>query len=204
MTRLIAFGDSVTYGQGLEDCNGPNFTPGPVPSKFAWPQILADILNIQVVNNSLSGVSNLHILWRLLNFKFQSNDLCIVQWTHFGRTPLTKLTYKHLDKEWLADDYNKATILQMEEMQVTHLGIKNYLIIHHAHLHLKDKGIKHVFMSSTKDLSSYKLPHALKIPELSSTVKLPKVDLALDKQHVGPKSHEILARLLQVKINELR
>lgn len=203
MTRLIAFGDSVTYGQGMEDCNGPEFTPGPEPSKFAWPQILADKLNIQVVNNSLSGISNLHMLWRILNFEFQSNDICVVQWTHFGRTPLTRLTYEHKDKEWLADDYNKATMLQIEETQPTHLGLKNYLIMHHAYLHLKTNKIKHVFMSSTKDLSVYKLPDSLKIPELSSTIKLPRVDLALDKQHVGPKSHEILALLLYHKINEL-
>jgi hypothetical protein len=203
MNRLIAFGDSITYGQGMEDCNGPNFTPGPAPSKFAWPQVLADKLNIQVVNSSLSGISNLHMLWRILNFEFQLSDICVVQWAHFGRTPLTRLTYECNDKEWLANDYNKATMLQIEETEPTHLGIKNYLIMHHAHVHLSSKRIKHVFMSSTKDLSIYKLPDSLKIPELYPTIKLPKVDLALDKQHVGPKSHEILALLLYNKINEL-
>jgi hypothetical protein len=125
--RLVAFGDSVTYGQGMEDCNEPNFAPGPIPSRFAWPQLLADKLNIQVINNSLSGISNLHMLWRILNFEFQPNDICVVQWTHFGRTPLTRLTYEYNDKEWLADDYNKATMLQIEEMQPIHLGIKNLI-----------------------------------------------------------------------------
>jgi lysophospholipase L1-like esterase len=201
--RLVAFGDSVTYGQGMEDCHIEPNIPGPEPSIFAWPHVLAKDMNRTPINNSLSGVSNLHILWRILNFKFNPNDICVVQWTHFGRTPLTRLTYEPLSKEWLADDYNKATMLQIEELLPEHLGIKNYITMHHAYIYLKALNIKHVFMLSTRDAFTYEIPMGLVIPTFYKNLILPRVDLALDKHHVGPKSHAILAKILYNKINEL-
>jgi hypothetical protein len=49
--RLIAFGCSNTYGEGLEDCWIPEFRKhGPKPSKVAWPQILADKMGRECVN----------------------------------------------------------------------------------------------------------------------------------------------------------
>jgi len=203
MSRLIAFGCSHTYGHSLEDCHIEPNMPGPLPSQFAWPQLLANRMNTTAINNSLSGTSNLHILWRILNFKFNQDDICVVQWTHFGRTPLTRLTYDSLEKEWLADNYDKALMLQIEETQPEHLGLRNYLIMHHAYMYLTLNKIKHIFISSTDDLIRYKIPPALSISTLREKIKFTRLDLALDKQHAGPKSHVLLAYLLYNTINEL-
>ena len=54
MDRLVAFGCSNTYGEGLPDCwvdkNGdPSRTKagfhGPKPSKLAWPRLMANNMN---------------------------------------------------------------------------------------------------------------------------------------------------------------
>ena len=83
MSRLIAFGDSFTYGHGLADCHVPvkNWA-GPNPSKFAWPQVLGDMLGLEVVNKAICGSSNVQILKEILNFEdFVSYDTVIVGWT---------------------------------------------------------------------------------------------------------------------------
>jgi len=59
--RLIAFGCSYTYGAGLEDCFTPPIGHGPIPSKFAWPQLVANELNMECINMSSSGASNKEI-----------------------------------------------------------------------------------------------------------------------------------------------
>ena len=74
MSRLVAFGCSYTYGYGLSDCHIEPNKPGPNPSKLAWPSLLANMLDLEVVNCSNIGASNIHILWRLINFDFKNDD----------------------------------------------------------------------------------------------------------------------------------
>ena len=86
MPRLIAFGCSNTYGQGLEDCHIlPNF-PGPSPSKTAWPNTLGNLLNCsEVINQSIPGASN-KLIWKtIVDFNFKQDDLVIIMWSHLER-----------------------------------------------------------------------------------------------------------------------
>ena len=64
MSRLITFGDSFTYGHGLVDCHVPEKNwQGPNPSKFAWPQVLGDMLGIEVINkSSIKGTCIVNLL----------------------------------------------------------------------------------------------------------------------------------------------
>ena len=52
---LVTFGDSCTYGDGLQDCLPPKM---PNPSKFAWPTLLASQMDYDLVNLSKPGASN--------------------------------------------------------------------------------------------------------------------------------------------------
>lgn len=86
MSRLIAFGCSNTYGQGLEDCHiSPNF-PGPSPSKTAWPNTLGNLLNCsKVINQSVPGASN-KLIWKtIIDFNFKQDDLVFINWSHLER-----------------------------------------------------------------------------------------------------------------------
>ena len=76
MARLLAFGCSYTYGEGLEDCWSPlNKTFGPLPSKQAWPSILGKDLGREVHNFGICGASNKHIWHTILNIQSASIDI---------------------------------------------------------------------------------------------------------------------------------
>lgn len=77
MKRLIAFGCSSTYGQGLPDC----LTGEEKPSKFAWPHILATDLNIECINTSTCGAPNKKILLQILDFPFKKDDIVVTLWS---------------------------------------------------------------------------------------------------------------------------
>lgn len=83
--RVVAFGCSHTYGHGLSDCIKDEFLPGEQPSKFAYPNVLANKLGIECVNNSSPGASNLEILLTILEFNFLPEDLVVVMWSHTDR-----------------------------------------------------------------------------------------------------------------------
>jgi hypothetical protein len=88
MPRLIAFGCSNTYGEGLEDC----YVPGgirhgkPSASKTAWPNTFGNLLNCsEVINQSKPGASN-KLIWKtIVDFNFKQDDLVIIMWSHADR-----------------------------------------------------------------------------------------------------------------------
>jgi len=88
--RLVAFGCSNTFGQALPDVWDEKLSK-PIdfelgPSKFAWPQILANKLNIECINLGYTGVSNKEIWWNIINYDFQKTDIVIIFWSWFDRT----------------------------------------------------------------------------------------------------------------------
>lgn len=93
MSRLIAYGCSYTYGQGLEDCHVPEihpdkvgqFGPGPKPSNLAWPAHLGRIMRVPVENRARPGASNKEILWRILNHEHREDDVVVILWSHVDR-----------------------------------------------------------------------------------------------------------------------
>ena len=85
MSRLVLFGCSLTYGNGLPDSATPDGSTGPSPSKMVWGELLGERLACPVVNRALPGSSNQLILDRILNFEFENEDRVIVLWSFFTR-----------------------------------------------------------------------------------------------------------------------
>lgn len=84
--RLIAFGDSFTYGHGLKDCyEAGTGAPGPIASRFAYPQILGNLTNRKTFNYSYPGQSNKQMAKKAVDFEFQEDDWVIFMWTFFDR-----------------------------------------------------------------------------------------------------------------------
>ena len=85
MPRLIAFGCSNTFGEGLSDC----WVRGSVasqPSKFAWPNVLGSLLDIdEVVNMALPAISNKQIWLNAMEFDYQDGDIVFLHWTFIDR-----------------------------------------------------------------------------------------------------------------------
>lgn len=85
--RLVAFGCSFTRGTALDDIW--DFEKGcsifPQPSKYAWPQLIADKLGLECVNLGKGGHSNKAIWHTIVNFEFHSDDLIFVHWSFLDR-----------------------------------------------------------------------------------------------------------------------
>lgn len=80
MPTLFGFGDSFTQGVGLEkhiDCYNTE------PSQYAWPQVTADILGIDVKNLGVGGHANKAIAYDVTRNLHQitSDDIVVIMWS---------------------------------------------------------------------------------------------------------------------------
>jgi hypothetical protein len=160
------------------------------------------MLDLEVVNCGNPGASNIHILWKLLNFEFTDDDLCVIMWTHFGRHPFSKLKYDSSNIEW--DHYESKAVSRLFGLDKEDVIIRNVMNIHHAYLHLLNKNIKHLFIIGPAD-TKFKFPD-IEIPTLMKdiTIKKYEVDKSLDNMHPGPNTHMNIAKQLLDKINVIR
>ena len=208
MSRLITFGCSNTYGEGLEDC-WINNDSGPEPSKFAWPQLLADNLNLECVNLSVPGTSNKQICNDILNTDFESTDIVVIMWTFFSRTcffqdegrskrvMVQDITNKNIDrhKQKYNNTYYKTFYTQKNS------NIESCMYINLIQLMLKEKKISnyHVSFYQTQGNLIVDLP----LPKWSQTdiydISNSNIyyDKALDGEHPGPKSHRAVFKKIK-------
>jgi len=200
MKKLFAFGDSYTYGHGLEDCyvlNGNIYNPGPEPSQLAWPALLGKDLDCEVYNNGAPGASNIAILHRILNTNFTEDSVCVIMWSYPNRdmifndnyVPLKALFNRKPDinnvshvGSWREDMLSKDWMLTHN---ATDLIMRSWLHIHHANLFLERLNVPHynVFAYYT-EIKDYK-PVYCKIP-FKDVYAERFIDYALDGSHPGP------------------
>ena len=94
--KLIACGCSNTFGQALPDVWDKNRQDAIFirSSKFAWPQVLANKLNIDCVNKSRPGSSNKEIWnailngpqhWKQPKQEYSNKLIVIILWTFINR-----------------------------------------------------------------------------------------------------------------------
>lgn len=188
MSRLIAFGCSYTFGDALPDCTNSYISN---PSKYAWPNLLKKRLNAdEVVNNGLSGAGNLEILWNILNFNFQPTDICIIMWSHFSRDHIFAETghvrinhNSSLEKHWgvVHTDYD--------------LGIRNWIMIHHADLYLSNLKIKNHFylLGGQPEIEKQNMPSFINLKHFID-LNFDNEDFGSDNSHPGVNSHATMAK----------
>ena len=215
MSRLVAFGCSNTYGEGLEDCwilspSGSNMRDGPNPSKFAWPMVLANIMDLECVNLSLPAASNKWICNKVLNTKLSNTDTVVFMWSYFDRTCFFQddNTYRRLMGQDIANvtmsasdkKYTKQFYKQFYTR--TDLLIETFMKINFAKLFLDTHGIKNYHFTCDDMLTKMSVP-----VWNCANVTIPdgikhNVDFALDNQHPGPVSHSIIASQIHNYIQE--
>lgn len=200
MTRLIAFGCSITYGAGLPDCIVDDGYPGPEPSVYAWPSCLGSLLGKDVINNSAPGSSNLQILNSILNFKFSKDDQVVIMWSYIDRDmiftndgvrPLGAWQTDSLSKHWLALH------------NPTDKAIRTWYNIHHASLYLKNLGLEyHNFIVYLEPIIKFKPDWFDDVIHDIDVQRIKTIDLAGDNMHPGVNAHKEIARCIGNRINE--
>lgn len=195
MSRLIAFGCSLTYGHGLPDCIVPPLDPGLEPSKLAWPNIVANNLNLECVNNSSPGSSNKRIWHSIINFNFEKDDLVFVLWSYGERYAILK------DKDSIED---VAVWIDSKESRAYYKNLytdydssmQSRLYVSHSNLFLKEQGITVYNLVTNKNyndiftLVDQTIHH---LPLYLCDNYIGKYPLALDNNHPGAECHKAFA-----------
>jgi hypothetical protein len=154
--RLITFGCSFTQGIGLDGLTHKAHEVYRSPqdailkikpaSNLAWPQLLADKLNLECVNLGRGGSSPKFTFQMIKEFKFQPTDTVIIQWPAADRrviwaeestestTPYNPKSYKELTAQDAGafGDYYRYYHTYFDSLW--ELGV----LIESAHNHLKD------------------------------------------------------------------
>ena len=198
--RLITFGDSNTYGQALPDCYWDK--PGLIgPSKFAWPQLLADKLGMECHNAGIPGSANKLIMHQLMSFPLLPSDTVVVLWSFPER-------YCHLNN--LVTDYKDWKTIRHLAIApwVKTVSSRNYYkhvykeldqqimsnhYISYTNLYLEQQGIAN-YHTSVVDSTH---PLIFNIDYLRLRHEYPR---ALDGEHIGLEAHVELAKLIYERI----
>ena len=96
MDRLIAFGCSNTFGDGLEH-----------PSQ-GWPAILAKEFSFNLVNKAIPGSSVKRTAYTIQEFNFEPNDHVVILWPFYTRMWFNNASrYDNRDLDYDTDFYKK-------------------------------------------------------------------------------------------------
>lgn len=209
MPRLVAFGCSYTYGHGLPDCTDGGTDCGPNPSNVAWPKLLADKLGYNIVNMGKPGAGNTEILWRLLNFKFDVDDICVIMWSYFSRSDFFRYSNEVAGTRI---EHNNRLIEEDSKVYNENNNITNLLAMSHAAYYLADLNIlSYAYVgpyraSSEKIVAGefdFTLHDRIKITnlDLSFSLRNYTIDFAMDGKHPGIRSHRLIAERLYKNLN---
>lgn len=209
MNRLIAFGCSITYGHGLEDCFDPiTNRAGPYPSKFAWPNIIGEKLGKEVINKATPGASNLEILYHILNFDFLKDDLIIILWSYPYRdmifkqpTLLSPMPYYPIGS-WKSDEISVNWLKTHSDYDMV---IRSWYNMHHAETYLNLQQLSNFNFSANINHMKEHRPKYLNYKNLYldelHLLLLHHNDKALDNNHPGPIAHVKLAEYMLYNVS---
>jgi len=209
--RLIAFGCSNTFGQALPDIwKIPNLNRDTYSSsKYAWPQILADKLNLECINYAKTGASNKEIWNIILNVNLHKTDIIVILWTypHGRHAIITKNGVEFLQVLSPNPRFKKKNDAYFKYIYDGYDAILGtYLRINHIGNFLKDK----VKLVKQYHLQNWALPYKAVEPSwneinLLETAKIGTkydIDKALDNSHSGPESHKVFATEIYNEIKD--
>lgn len=172
------------------------------PSQLGWPKLVANKLGVELINMSYPGSSNFEILYTLLEFKFEKDDIVVIMWSHYLRDLFFTRLFKSLFFRRRLGLWKKTVIGRrwIDQMSERDYAMKTWVYMHHADLHLKSNNIKYIhYPSAPNELTSYYSP--VKIDNLY-TNGLVVVDRGADNQHPGLESNKIMADVIYGILNE--
>jgi hypothetical protein len=213
--RLVAFGCSNTFGQALPDIwdhkkNVDTFNQKTLvhngPSKYAWPQILANKLGIECINNGFPGMSYKEIWYNILCTTFYKDDIVIILWPYFERYCLIQKNKIMQLGTWMTTDptypnYEQSKVFFKYFYDEYDMLLDFYLRANHIQTFLQDKVelIKHSTVCRPQiNFSWNKIKPNLYMSDFLEQY-LPK---ALDNGHPGTKAHKAFATAIYDEIKD--
>lgn len=197
--NIVFFGDSITFGYGLPDClvdppewniNWENIKP----SKFGWASIISKKFNVNHINMSYPGSSNMQIHWAVRNYKkFNLNDLIIVQWSYSDRDYILNDNFLQIGP-WTNSDQSNSYYLTHDDIDMCRRSI---LTIEHTALWLSHHNLKWLFFCNNR----------LLIPSHIDSIIVEyfndyRIDAGIDGIHPGIESHKKWASVVESYIND--
>ena len=207
MSRLFAFGCSITYGEGQIDCLNSQDEyeehPADTPSQYAWPALLGKKLDKKVVNLGRSGCGNRYISQQILNTTIEKDDIIVILWTEVNRSTVFTSESIELAKvatnihptrnnnvcknyyKWIHDPYNSF----LESLEAVNLA--NYTLQEHRHVYNFKANFNSKLGVNKTDIE-YVYPKWNKVNLINQSLYY--VDFASDNDHPGPESQKLIAR----------
>ena len=206
MNRLLVFGCSLTYGEGLKDCNGYN---PPKPSKLAWPNFVGNFLNREVYNFGIPGASNKLIWHKILTTKIEPSDIVITLWSNPDRHCFfddnnsgIRLLPADADRHWFP--WHKKTKYYYNNFYSSFdAETETWNRVNYTNYYLNSKGVvNYNFMDDSIWVGSCST-----VPEWSEskvvTLKFDeKLKSTYDQYHPNEKAHELFAKDIIENISE--
>lgn len=195
MNKLFAFGCSMTRGDALDDIWDFQLNqtdPNAGPSKYSWPQILADNMNLECVNLGESGSSNKQIWYRLVTTHMTEGDTAFVQWTSTNRWCVIDNEIKQINP-FRTDKQSQAYYENLHTDIDSNYDVS--LRMSHADYYAKSIGVKLYHITYDKWSLSDNLPFNTVTP-LSSDIHQIQMDsgvYANDNAHPCAITHKLHA-----------
>jgi hypothetical protein len=205
--RLIAFGCSHTFGDGLSDVNRESSVHTRTnPSKFAWPQLLVNKfkIDIECSNNAHGGSSNDDIFDLILNFDFQEDDIVIILWTFVSRVSIFGENDKcYMIRKFDAPrTYKKSNTYYKYFYQEADSIRKLCIYANYIQYYLQEKILRQSYIQKRWD--NFNFPSWNNVNFFNNDIDARSNDKGLDGVHPGPKSHEMFADNLYLDLkNEI-
>ena len=199
MNRLIAFGCSHTYGEGLKDC-WKKGKAGKSPSKYAWPQLLAERLKRKCCNKSKEGASNKFIWHKILNTEFTDKDIVVILWTYYNRTCI--LENKDSSQRIMVSDVDNPFKPEQErlfaknyyENYYTDYDVVTHSIGYFNHIksYLDNLKVKNYHLINKEPFARHPIPewNQVVLHPIDLRFDLP---LAEDNKHPGEQAHQSIS-----------
>ena len=206
MSRLVAFGCSLTYGHGLDDCYIPPNFPGKSPSETAWPATLGKLLNLKtVINKGRPGASN-KLIWKtVVDFNFQKDDVVFINWSFLDRHCIfDNSTDEHFPiGPWFNNKQNKFYYKKIYT-KIDHI-MEFFSRSDHVSRYLNSLDIKHFHAVTFMDrsvVSEQPSWYSVDILKPCFSIIEEKYPKGLDNEHPGQAAHDQYANDLFLEIKD--
>jgi len=186
---------------------GKNYNFG---SKFAWPQLLANKLNLECYNYGCCGANGKEVVWLITqclqhNMIFNKDTVAIL-WPAFSRTGIFENDPLHIHSDdaritnriWADKGDKRSKVFYYSYYNEYDFAIQRWQEIILVDLLCKERGINCYHSTHNKELT----PAEVGLKSITKNMNIDfmqvdtspfLVDAAADGMHHGPKSNELIA-----------
>lgn len=191
--RILFFGDSQTYGDGLPDLSSTNNTTN--PSNLAWPTVASRSMGAECVNLSTRGSSNLQMHWSMRTYDgYRDTDVVVCQWSFDNRDVILKDPLMQIGP-WMRNDDAVHYYMVHDDLDMSR---RTMLIVEHTALWLTNHGFRWVFFANRP----FTVPSHVDGIITDYSMKY-FVDLAADGMHPGMETHMLWGKVTGEHISQI-